>query len=739
MATLGSYAKRQSQTASAADSTMQALMMLMQHQQQSEDRRLSRKQMELQSEQLRGLLKAQQREEVAQTPGTTAIRNISDVENQSVYSRLNQTIDSLNTFMDNPELASNPMLNQDLGLSPAVRNMQSGSPEEYAKIIRVVNTQLKQVQSMIDSSEVPAKEAQRFMEGLKSRIKDLGNNISEGVKFQQGYMQTLAEDNARSGTGLLVSESVENPGRLIPDDPLIEVSRATVNSFGKKAAEAGIRAVSEPVVDAVLGTLSKENAQTLQEQIDEDPTLIDTIGLAENATEAVEDIIGNIPEAEPGFFSKTGELLSDAGEVVADNPGTTIGTSYGLYKAYQKLWPLLKPFAAPLAKVLGGAEVAGRIGQEQGVLPGEGVFLGEDSMLQGSMSKMSRAQELQQGLPEDQRVGPIEGVLRGMGDEIYDLFFSNQKEATYVPIPRQQPQPLQGLENQPLYGLENQPLYGPENQPLYGLENQPLYGPENQPLYGPETQPPLQGPLTQDQAQLQALADKIENAVAQDQAQQQALIEAGIFPMAGVSPVDNLLQGPENQPLYGPENPFLNVPSEDLLSAIQNIYPNSSLNSNDVKDLKIQSPIPTLFDLMQDKQLARADAPVEEMTEEKKRQLLELAYPMDYLQKMAMGDSPAPPQQQPPPLYGPENQPLYGPENQPLYGPETQPPPLYGPETQPPLYGPETQPLYGPPAPTPLQQETQMGAEEYLRALSIRQAQQQEMQQALLGLMQQPF
>ena len=36
-------------------------------------------------------------------------------------------------------------------------------------------------------------------------------------------------------------------------------------------------------------------------------------------------------------------------------------------------------------------------------------------------------------------------------------------------------------------------------------------------------------------------------------------------------------------------------------------------------------------------------------------------------------------------------------------------------------------------------QESQMGAEEYLRALSIRQAQQQEMQQALLGLMQQPF
>ena len=261
MATLGSYAKRQSQTASAADSTMQALMMLMQYQQQSEDRRLSREQMQLQSEQLRGLLRAQQREEVAQTPGTTAIRNISDVENQSVYSRLDQTINSLNTFMDNPELASDPMLNQDLGLSPAVRSMQSGSPEEYAKIIRLLSTQLEQVQSMIDSSEVPAKERQRFMESLKGRIKDLGNNISEGVKFQQGYMQTLAEDNARSGTGLLVSESVENPGRLLPDDPLIEVSPATVKSFGKQAAKAGLTAVSKPVVEAVINNLPEEDAR----------------------------------------------------------------------------------------------------------------------------------------------------------------------------------------------------------------------------------------------------------------------------------------------------------------------------------------------------------------------------------------------------------------------------------------------------------------------------------------------
>lgn len=415
MATLGGYAQRQSQTASAADTTLQALMMLMQYQQQAEDRRLSREQMQLQNQQLQGLLRAQQREEVAQAPGTTAIRNISDVENQSVYSRLDQTITSLNTFMDNPELASDPMLNADLGLSPAVRSMQSGSPEEYAKVIRVLNTQLQQVQSMIDNSEVPAKEAERFMEGLRGRIKSFANNVSEGVKFQQAYLQVLSEDNARGERGAdgeLISASVENPEILIPDDPLIELDPATVNSFGKQAVEAGIRKVSESVVDAAIKNLPEEDARTLQQQIEKDPSLIDTIGLAGNATEAIEDIIGNIPPAQES-------VIDQAINFAKESPGTaavgTLGAGYGAFK----LWPLLRQSPA-VAASLTGAELLGRAGQEQGLLPGEGVFVGEDSMLQGSMRDISRAQELQERLPADQRVGPIEGVLRGMGEAAYD-------------------------------------------------------------------------------------------------------------------------------------------------------------------------------------------------------------------------------------------------------------------------------------------------------------------------------
>lgn len=420
MATLGGYAQRQSQTASAADTTLQALMMLMQYQQQAEDRRLSREQMQLQNQQLQGLLRAQQREEVAQTSGTAAIRDISDVENQSAYGRLDQTIKSLNIFMDSPELATDPVLNADLGLSAAVRSMQSGSPEEYAKVIRVLNAQLEQVQSMIDNSEVPAKEAERFMKSLRSRIKNFANHSTDGVIFQRAYLQVLSEDNARGDRGAdgeLISASLKNPGLLIPDDPLIEVSDVTLNSFGKQAVQAGIDTVARTNVDSLLQVLDSEDASALTQHFEDNPEAMTDLGLASDITAAAENIIGNIPPAQ--------ESLIDRGiNYAKENPGTATAGVLGAGYLATKFAPLLK-YLPPVAGSLTGAEILGRMGQEQGLLPGEGVLVGDDSMLWGSLSDISRAQELQERLPEDQRVGPIEGVLQGAaevtGEAIRDL------------------------------------------------------------------------------------------------------------------------------------------------------------------------------------------------------------------------------------------------------------------------------------------------------------------------------
>ena len=163
--------------------------------------------------------------------------------------------------------------------------------------------------------------------------------------------------------------------------------------------------------------LPEEDRRTLEQQIDEDPSLIDTIGLAGNATEAIEDIIGNIPPAQES-------LIDRAVSFAQESPGTaavgTLGAGYGAYK----LWPLLRQSPA-IAAAATGAELLGRAGQEQGLLPGKGVFVGEDPMLQGSLSDISRAEELQERLPADQRVGPIQGVLQGAaevtGEAIRDL------------------------------------------------------------------------------------------------------------------------------------------------------------------------------------------------------------------------------------------------------------------------------------------------------------------------------
>ena len=652
MATLGSYAKRQSQTASAADSTMQALMMLMQHQQQSEDRRLSREQMGLQSEQLRGLLQAQQREERESQPGVATVRTLEQVFTQGDYAALEEVLKSSELYMQNPGVVFGETAVTDVP-SAFVRGLgEEPSTQDYATLSAELTNRYERLKSFVGRTAIPKEEQDDFLNRMKDRINALVET-PEGVKFKQGIISKTIQSGLSEGSmSIKDTDSPDFMRGVLKANPLFgDQDYSDTLPFLTDVAKKAIQQSRTPTIQALQNTVAGIEDEDMQEAATDflkDPSSLNEILSASDPRRALFNMVENMPEAEPGFFSKTGELLSDAGGVVADNPGTTFLTGYGGYKALEKLrplWPLLKPFAAPLAKVLGGAEVVGRTGQEQGLLPGEGVFLGEDSMLQGSMSKISRAKELQQGLPEDQRVGGFGGVLRGIGDEIYDLFSSNQKEATYVPIPRQLDGNTMGPEQ-----------LGPPPPP-------PLYGPENQPLYGPETQPPLQGPLTQDQAQLQALASKIENAVAQDQAQQQALIEAGIFPMAGVSPDDNLLQGPSTQ---------------------------------------MNAEIDEAF---------------------KFNELLEA-----YLAQ---------------PLQGPETQP-------PLQGPETQPP-LYGPETQPPLQEPLTQDqalmneFYGTKGneteyyPQASLQESQMGAEEYLRALSIRQAQQQEMQQALLGLMQQPF
>ncbi len=671
MATLGSYSKRQSQTASAADSTMQALMMLMQHQQQSEDRRLSRQQMNLQNKQLKNLLESQRREERESQPGVATVRTLEQVFRQGDYAALEEVLKSSELYMQNPEIVFGETAVTDVP-SAFVRGLgEDPNTQDYATLATELTNRFERLERFVRSTEIPKEEQDNLLNDMKSRIKDLTRTM-EGEKFKKGIIS--AEVQRGIGEGSMKIGDTDNTqymrGRLQSNPLFGGVDFKVSLDFLEDTSKQAVMETTKPVIQLLQNTVANmqnEDQQKAATALLDDPKVLNEIVNSDSPRSALFDKLGNMPEAGPGFFEQAGQVASDAGSAVADNPGTTGAAAYGVYKLAQGLGryhipTVLKPFLGPLLKFGAALDLPTRILQENyDSLPwylqvpevdgGKGV--------PGTVAGFSKAMDTERFEEggEFSDVAPastLELLAAGLGfdtltpkDEETDvqaksnyqmqqqlnlrrLLDGNTMGPEGLPPLSQLspydlpdaflPEPAQPFRMFPPEAYAEQlgppsppppPLYGPENQPLYGPENQPLYGPENQLLYGPENQPPLQGPLTQDQAQLQALASKIENAVAQDQAQQQALIEAGIFPMAGVSPNENLLQGPSTQ---------------------------------------MNAEIDEAF---------------------KFNELLEA-----YLAQPLQG-----PETQPP-LYGPETQPpLQGPENQPLYGPETQPP-LQGPLTQ---------------------------------------------------------
>ena len=211
--------------------------------------------------------------------------------------------------------------------------------------------------------------------------------------------------------------------------------------------------------------------------------------------------------------------------------------------------------------------------------------------------------------------------------------------------------------------------------------------------------------------------------MAEDLAQQQALMDAGIFPMAEVSPDDNLLQGPEtqpplqgpeNRPLYGPETqPPLQGPSTQIDAEIDEAFKfNELLNAH-----YAQQQVYRLNEEM------AADLPTAQSRGDALSDLADLVS-----------------------LYK-----VTGDENtlDDLYSSDYNNPAMVKADISRMMRGftqaqQDLQMPAGPllmPSVTGQSLQDQMGAEEYLRALAINQqkTQQQEMQQLLLNLMRQPF
>lgn len=102
MATLGQYAKAQTATGAAADSSLQALMLLMQHMAQREDRKSDREYQQIQMELLRGQLGQQQIAAKRELPGNALVQNIQQARGLKGYGDIVARAEGMTRAFDSP-------------------------------------------------------------------------------------------------------------------------------------------------------------------------------------------------------------------------------------------------------------------------------------------------------------------------------------------------------------------------------------------------------------------------------------------------------------------------------------------------------------------------------------------------------------------------------------------------------------------------------------------------------------
>lgn len=102
MATLGQYAKAQTATGAAADSSLQALMLLMQHMAQREDRKSDREYQQIQMDLLRGQLDQQRIATEQARPGNVLVQNIQQARGLKGYGDIVTRAEGMTRAFDSP-------------------------------------------------------------------------------------------------------------------------------------------------------------------------------------------------------------------------------------------------------------------------------------------------------------------------------------------------------------------------------------------------------------------------------------------------------------------------------------------------------------------------------------------------------------------------------------------------------------------------------------------------------------
>lgn len=370
MATLGQYAKAQTATGAAADSSLQALMLLMQHMAQREDRKTDREYQQIQMELLRGQLGQQKIAAERDRPGNVLIQNIQQARGLKGYGDIVTRADELKKVLDMPKGADPTLF---LAEEPYAQALVHGGGFDYSTGGLDKDTWSREWSSANRRVDRYIKELSRYPDLDPSVIEnieaELRTTVGESLGlYDDKYSQLSAEALVQS---LVVRELNNGMNHNEIDLSFLKGRhpeyRDAFEKIGKSsrgmsdAKGAGLRQRVGGSVEEIIKRTPDHGltAETIEQL---------TSGPAKDRHELLNDfnerganaVLGEIEEAQPppgpGFMEKAGDALETYGI-----PGGYAAYKFGkpIFEGGKWLWNKVPP---GVGKSVGTGLIAGDVG-----------------------------------------------------------------------------------------------------------------------------------------------------------------------------------------------------------------------------------------------------------------------------------------------------------------------------------------------------------------------------------------
>jgi hypothetical protein len=327
MATLGQYAKAQTATGAAADTSLQALMLLMQHMAQREDRKSDRESHDMQMEMWRGQLAQQRIAAERELPGNALVQNIQQARGLKGYGDIVARADELKKVLDMPKGADPTLF---LAEEPYAQALVHGGGFDYSTGGLDKDTWSREWSSANRRVDRYIKELSRYPDLDPSVIENIEAELRTTVGESLGlydpqYSQLSAE---ALGQSLVVAELNNGLNHKEIDLSYLKgrhpEHRDAIEKIGKSSRGwsdvkgAGLQQrVGGSVEEIIKRTpdhgLHPETITMLEDLPAKDRhELLNRIN-AEGAPAVFEEIKEAQPPPEPGFWDKAGGVAEDWG------------------------------------------------------------------------------------------------------------------------------------------------------------------------------------------------------------------------------------------------------------------------------------------------------------------------------------------------------------------------------------------------------------------------------------------